>query len=74
MGKQVSDFSFNLSELTQTVIRLKERQGADPKEFEAKKSEIKSGIISQKSQELMDEWLAQLRREGEIAIEEGFVE
>ncbi len=56
------------------VIRLKERQGADPKEFEAKKSEIKSGIISQKSQQLMDQWLAQLRREGEIAIEEGFVE
>jgi parvulin-like peptidyl-prolyl isomerase len=56
------------------VIRLKDRQAADPKEFEAKKSDTKAGGIFQKRQKLMDEWLAQLRQEGEITIEEGFLE
>jgi peptidyl-prolyl cis-trans isomerase D len=56
------------------VIRLKDRQAADPKEFEAKKSDTKAGVIFQKRQKLMDEWLAQLRQEGEITIEEGFLE
>jgi peptidyl-prolyl cis-trans isomerase D len=54
------------------VIRLKDRQDADPKEFEDKKAEVKSGIISQKRQKLMEEWFAQLRRHSEITIEEGF--
>jgi len=54
------------------VIRLKDRQDADPKEFEDKKAEVKSGIISQKRQKLMEEWFAQLRRQSEITIEEGF--
>jgi peptidyl-prolyl cis-trans isomerase D len=56
------------------VIRLKEQQEVDPKEFEAKKSEIKSGIISQKGQKLINEWFAQLRQESEITIVEGFLE
>lgn len=54
------------------VIRLKDRQDADPKEFEDRKAEVKSGIISQKRQKLMEEWFAQLRRQSEITIEEGF--
>jgi len=56
------------------VIRLKDRQEADPKAFEAKKSETKSNMISQKRQKLMEEWLAQLRHEGEITIAEEFLE
>ena len=56
------------------VIRLKEQQEVDPKEFEAKKSEIKSGIISQKRQKLINEWFAQLRQKSEITIVEGFLE
>jgi peptidyl-prolyl cis-trans isomerase D len=56
------------------VIRLKDRQEADPKAFEAKKSETKSTMIFQKRQKLMEEWLAQLRHEGEITIAEGFLE
>ena len=56
------------------VIRLKDRREADPKEFEAKKSDTKSSMIFQKRQKLMDEWLAQLRQEGEITIEEGFLD
>lgn len=54
------------------VIRLKDRQDADPKEFEEGKAEVKSGIISQKRQKLMEEWFAQLRDQGEVTIEEGF--
>ena len=54
------------------VIRLKDRQDAAPKEFEDKKAEVKSGIISQKRQKLMEEWFAQLRRQSEVTIEEGF--
>jgi peptidyl-prolyl cis-trans isomerase D len=56
------------------VIRLKDQQDADPKEFEARKSEIKSGIVSQKRQELMAQWLAQLREQSEVTIEEGFLD
>ncbi len=56
------------------VMRLKERQAADPKDFEAKKSETKSGMMFQKRQKVMDEWLAQLRQKAEITIEEGFLE
>jgi len=56
------------------VIRLKDRQEADPKAFEAKKSETKSSMIFQKRQKLMEEWLAWLRHEGEITIAEGFLE
>ncbi len=56
------------------VIRSKKRQDADVKDFEAKKSQIKSGIISEKRQELMNEWFAQLRRQGEVSIQEGFLD
>jgi peptidyl-prolyl cis-trans isomerase D len=56
------------------VIRLKNRQEADPTAFEAKKSETKSSMIFQKRQKLMEEWLAQLRHEGEITIAEEFLE
>ncbi len=56
------------------VMRLKEQQEVDPKEFEAKKSEVKSGIISQKRQKLINEWFAQLRQKSEITIVEGFLE
>ncbi len=56
------------------VIRFKDRQEADIKEFEAKKSETKSGIITQKRQRLMDDWFAQLREKSEITIEEGFLD
>jgi hypothetical protein len=31
-------------------------------------------MIFQKRQKLIDEWLAQLRQEGEITIEEGFLD
>ncbi|MGD8758052.1 MAG: peptidylprolyl isomerase, partial [Deltaproteobacteria bacterium] len=56
------------------VIRLKDRQEGDPKAFEAKKSETKSSMIFQKRQKLMEEWLGQLRHEGEITIAEEFLE
>jgi peptidyl-prolyl cis-trans isomerase D len=84
--KEVMDIAFSLSPSDPLpgavikgrqgyyVIRLKDRQEADPKEFEAKKSDTKSSMIFQKRQELMDEWLAQLRQEGEITIEEGFLD
>ncbi|MBW2602544.1 MAG: peptidylprolyl isomerase, partial [Deltaproteobacteria bacterium] len=56
------------------VIHLKERQDADVKDFEAKKTQIKSGIISEKRQALMNEWFAQLRRQGEVSIQKGFLD
>lgn len=56
------------------VIGLKDRQEPDLKEFESKKSETKSGIISRKRQKLMDEWFARLRQQSEISIEEGFLD
>jgi peptidyl-prolyl cis-trans isomerase D len=56
------------------VIRLKDRMEPDPKQFEAKKSDIESSVLFQKRQERMDEWLSQLRQQGEITIEEGFLE
>jgi peptidyl-prolyl cis-trans isomerase D len=56
------------------VIRLQDRQEAEVTEFEAKKSDTKSGILSQKRQTAMDEWFAQLRQQSEITIQEGFLE
>ncbi len=56
------------------VVRLKDRLAADPKAFEAKKSETKSRIAEQKRLKLMDEWLAELRQKGEVLIQEGFVD
>jgi parvulin-like peptidyl-prolyl isomerase len=56
------------------VIRLKDRMEPDPTQFEAKKSDIESSVLFQKRQERMDEWLSQLRQQGEITIEEGFLE
>ncbi|NVM20160.1 MAG: SurA N-terminal domain-containing protein [Desulfobacterales bacterium] len=56
------------------VIRLKDRQQADPAQFEARKSEIKSRVMFQKQQKLMEEWFARLRQDSEIMIEEGFLD
>jgi peptidyl-prolyl cis-trans isomerase D len=55
------------------VIHYKDRKVADSKEFESKKGDIATGIRSLKREGLMDEWLAQLRQEGEVSIEEGFL-
>jgi peptidyl-prolyl cis-trans isomerase D len=56
------------------VIRLKERIEVDPKEFEAKKEETIRSLVLQKRQKAMEEWLAQLRRQSEITIQEGFLD
>ncbi len=56
------------------VIRLKEQKEAEPGGFESNKSETKASIISQKRQKIMDEWFAQLRRQSDITIEEGFLD
>jgi peptidyl-prolyl cis-trans isomerase D len=56
------------------VIRFKESKEADPKEFEAQKADIMAQIKSQKQQKLVEEWLAQLRQEGEVTIQEGFLD
>jgi peptidyl-prolyl cis-trans isomerase D len=55
------------------VIRFKEELAADVAGFEAKKSEIRSGLLVQKRQNLLQDWFDQLRREGDILIEEGFL-
>jgi peptidyl-prolyl cis-trans isomerase D len=56
------------------VIRFKDRKEADPKAFEAKKSEIEEGLLAQKQQNLLDEWLSQLRRDGDVLIEKEFLD
>ena len=54
------------------VICLKDRKEADPKGFEAKKTEIMRSIVFQKRQKLMEEWLAHSHQQSEIVVEEGF--
>ena len=56
------------------VIRLKDIREADPETFQEQKASIVAQITSQKQQKLVEEWLAQLRQEGEITIQEGFLD
>ena len=56
------------------VIRLKDRKAADPKDFQEQKESIKTQITAQKQQRLVEEWLAQLRQEGQVTIQEGFLD
>jgi len=55
------------------VVRFKGRKEADPNAFETKKSEIEQGLLAQKQQNMLDEYLSQLRQDGEVSIEEGFL-
>lgn len=55
------------------VVRFKGRNEADPNAFEAKKSEIEEGLLAQKQQNLLDEYLSKLRQDGEVSIEGGFL-
>jgi len=56
------------------VIRLKAHQEADMADFEARKAQIESRLVSQKRQKRMEEWLAQLRQQGEVSIKKGFLD
>jgi peptidyl-prolyl cis-trans isomerase D len=56
------------------VIRFKDRKAADPKTFQAQKADIMAEIMSQKQRLLVDEWLTLLRQEGEVTIQEGFLD
>jgi len=56
------------------VIHLKDRQEADPKEFENKKAEITSNLLRQKRQKTLGELLDWLRGKSQITIEEGFLD
>jgi len=56
------------------VIHLKERQQADPKEFEDRKAEIMSGLLLQKRQRAVEELLGWLREKSETTIEKGFLD
>lgn len=56
------------------VIRFKDRKPADRNEFESRKEDIIAQIISQKQQEFINQWLARLRQEGEVIVQEGFVD
>ena len=55
------------------IIRFKEAQIPDEKSFEAKKQEITSRLLAQKRQQLMMEWYAWLRQQGEVVVEEGYI-
>lgn len=56
------------------VICFKDRKTADRRDFEAQRADIIDQIISQKQQRYVNQWLAMLRQEGEIVIEEGFLD
>lgn len=56
------------------VMRLKAHQAADMEDFEARKAQIESRLVSQKRQKRMEEWLAQLRQQGEVSIKKGFLD
>ncbi len=56
------------------VLQFKARQGADPKEFEAMKSEITSGLLNEKRRRVRGELLHCLREKSEISVEEGFLD
>jgi peptidyl-prolyl cis-trans isomerase D len=56
------------------VIRFKDRKSADRNEFESRKEDIIAQIISQKQQRFINQWLARLRQEGEVIVQEGFVD
>jgi peptidyl-prolyl cis-trans isomerase D len=56
------------------VIILKEEKAADAKGFEDKKLELKSELLAQKQQKLLEDWLSQLRQRAEVLIEEGILD
>ncbi|MBW2108402.1 MAG: SurA N-terminal domain-containing protein [Deltaproteobacteria bacterium] len=56
------------------VIRYKGKKAADPEAFKAKKAEMIASLESQKRQALLDDWLSALRNQGEVSIQEGFLD
>lgn len=56
------------------AIELKDRETPDPDELVDQKDTIKSQLITQKKQIVFNNWLEKLEAEGEITIEEGYLD
>jgi len=56
------------------VVQLKERKDPDTGELEDQKETIKSQLMSQKQQIVINDWLEKLRSESEITVEEGYLD
>ena len=56
------------------VIRFKDRKEPDPEAFKKQESELLSKLLQMKKQRAFDQWLAQVRNNSTVAIEEGFLD
>jgi peptidyl-prolyl cis-trans isomerase D len=55
------------------VIKLNERKAADADGLADQKESIKNGVLSQKQNKLIQNWLAGIKETSEILIEEGYL-
>ncbi|MBW1896222.1 MAG: peptidylprolyl isomerase, partial [Deltaproteobacteria bacterium] len=55
------------------VISLKTRQEPDVQEFEEKKTQITSGLLAEKRQRTVQEFIDQLREQSVVTIQDGFL-
>lgn len=55
------------------VIKLKERKAADEGGFADQKEDIRKRVLAQKQNKLIEDWLAGIKAESDIIIEEGFL-
>ena len=56
------------------VVRFRDRKEPDPEAFKKQESELLSKLLQMKKQRAFDQWLAQVRNNSTVAIEEGFLD
>jgi peptidyl-prolyl cis-trans isomerase D len=56
------------------IIRLKERKQADTKAFDEKKTEIRQELLQQKKSSIFSNYLVELRKRSNIAVQDKFIQ
>ncbi len=56
------------------VIRLNETRPPDPAGFESEKAAVKDDLIRRKQVKTFESWIAKVKAESDIHIQEGFLE
>jgi peptidyl-prolyl cis-trans isomerase D len=56
------------------LMRLSERKGPEPKDFETEKEGIKSSLLRQKQRTVFQDWIASRKSDSKIVIEEAYLE
>jgi peptidyl-prolyl cis-trans isomerase D len=56
------------------LMRLSERKGPEPRDFETEKEGIKSSLLRQKQRTVFQDWIASRKSDSKIVIEEAYLE